>query len=148
VKSTAILLALLASTTVAHAEVRDRTPEPGAEIFVTTFTFFERGPKPFARVLDTNDAARVAIDLPQEFEGWRCYRTPKSSTQSLDFENVACWHGEFTTGISVSCHSDRESHDSKSFFLRAPAPGGVNVEVQISGICMTTLQTIPYDDGF
>lgn len=143
-RSALLALALLTSTVAAHAETRDAPLDPGTEFYSTSFAFYVRAPKPFAKALDTTSAARVAIDLPLEFAGWRCYRTPESSTAKLNFENVACWHGEFTTGISVSCHTDRESHDAKSFFLRAP--GGV--EVQISGVCMTTFETVRYDDGF
>jgi hypothetical protein len=143
-KSALLTFALLTSTVAAHAETSDVPLEPGSEFYSTSFAFYVRAPKPFAKSIDTTSTARVAIDLPPEFAGWRCYRTPESSTQALNFENVACWHGEFTTGISVSCHSDREWHDAKTFFLRAP--GGV--EVQISGVCMTTLETVRYDDGF
>ena len=143
-KSALFTLALLTSTVAAHAETRDAPLEPGSEFYSTSFAFYVRGPKPYAKAIDTTATSRTPIDLPPEFAGWRCYRTPESSTQALVFENVACWHGEFTTGISVSCHSDREWHDAKTFFLRAP--GGV--EVQISGVCMTTLETVRYDDGF
>jgi hypothetical protein len=134
---------LLTCSIVSATEDTHAQPEPGSGFYSTSFAFFVRGPKPYAKALDTTSSTRVAIDLPPEFAAWRCYRTPESSTQSLNFENVACWHGEFTTGISVSCHSDRESHDLKSFFLRAPG-----VEVQVSGVCMTTLETVRYDDGF
>lgn len=143
-KSALLALAFLTSTVAAHAETRDAPLEPGSEFYATSFAFFVRGPKPYAKAIDTTATSRTPIDLPTEFVGWRCYRTPESAVHGLVFENIACWHGEFTTGISLSCHNDRESHDTKSFFLRAP--GGV--EVQISGVCMTTLETVRFDDGF
>jgi hypothetical protein len=138
-----ILLPLIATVDV-HAENIHVPLDPGTEYYSTSFSFFVRGPRAYAKSLDNTSSARIVIDLPPEFAGWRCYRTPENSTKTLNFENVACWHGEFTTGISVSCRVDRNSHDVKSFFLRAP--GGV--EVQISGACMTTLETVRYDDGF
>lgn len=146
-KSTLLTLALLTSTVAAHAETRDAPLEPGSQFYSTYFSFSIRSSKSPIKTLDTDPVSRVSIALPPEFVGWRCYRTPESSTQTLNFENVSCWHGEFTTGISVACRSDAESHDTKSFYLRAPSSNGM-VEVQISGGCMTTLETVSYDDGF
>src|ERR1700733_11701785 len=140
-KSALLVFSLLTSTVAAHAESSAAPLEPGSAFYATSFAFFVRGPKPYARAIDTTPTSRTPIDLPSEFVGWRCYRTPQGTAASLNFENIACWHGEFTTGISLSCRTDRESHETKSFFLRAP--GGV--EVQISGVCVTMLETVRLD---
>jgi hypothetical protein len=152
-KTVPFAFALLATTALARAETPQLHLEPGSEYFSTFFSFSVResggsgGSGGGSKILDATPTARVEIPLPPEFVGWRCYRTPQSSMKQLEFENVACWHGEFTTGVSVACRNNQESRDTKSFFLRAPGANGT-VEVQISGGCMTASETVRYDDGF
>ena len=143
-----LILAILTSTATAHAETTSPPDlEPGTEYYSTYFSFSVRGAG-VTKALDTTPEKRVPIDLPPEFAGWRCYRTAKtSSTHGVDYENVACWHGVFTVGVSLACHNNRESHDTKSLFLSAPGASGT-VDVQINGVCVTTLETVRYDDGF
>jgi hypothetical protein len=147
-KQIAVALAIFTSTVAAHAETTAPADlEPGTEYYSTYFSFSVRGAG-VTKAIDTEPTKRVPIDLPAEFVGWRCYRTAKSSsTHGVDYENIACWHGSFTVGVSLACHNGRESHDAKSLFLSAPGANGT-VDVQISGVCVTTLETVRYDDGF